>query len=140
MSGPRLLVPDDEHPERIRIPKNVILLTQDMFEGPIRWSRFVQTSYKPGHGTLSSQGEIRIRFQVYLHEPESEIYEPFTDEDWIAREFNRYHVDGTLTAIHYAPGTRVMELMTQLPMDVDKNRNDACALLLPRITQRLYEI
>lgn len=117
MFGPRLLVPDAEHPEKLHVADDIILITQEVVDGYDNWSRYVQGNYVPRRGILSMSATSRIGIEAYIRDDPTQRYIRLYDENWLAEEFNRYIKPGTVTAIHYCPGIKIGSIMTGLPMN-----------------------
>ena len=140
MSGPQILVQDMEHPERLHMAPNILILTDDTLHGCIRWSRYTQELYVPHHGFLTMHAEQRIKLIVYHRIDAAHPYEQLIDEHHIASELNRYLQPSTCTALHYYPGQCVQSLMTGLPMDTEATLPNAMRTCLPRLTQIVHDV
>ena len=132
MSGPQLLVQDTEHPERLTVAPDVLLITEEAVCGPFTWSRFVQGPYQPSRSFLTMQGDRRIQIAAYVVNHKSMRYEQATDQTYLATELNRFLIENTSTALHYFPGTRIASLHTNLPLDTEQHRPDCMRRQLPR--------
>ena len=119
MTGNPYFIPSPDHWQKITFRHDLLVITDEAVEGRIRWSRFVQGNYYPERGFLSSHGDQRIALRIYVRDAVTNSYHPCQDEARIAEELNELIPPGTLTAIHYVPGTCVDSLMIGLPIDTE---------------------
>ena len=132
MQDAPLFYTEADRPCAYRVRPGVVLLTEEVLKGPIRWSRFVQGTYHHDRGFLSSSAVERVPIAVLFHDEGTNSYLQCYDKDWITKELNKIIIPNTLTAIHYVPGVRVDSVMVGLPMDTEDELPERFKFTLPR--------
>lgn len=121
MTFPTLFVNDEEHSDKLYLAEGIRLTTGGLYDESDKWSRFVIGEYKAGHGFLTTNPYLRIKFYVFERSHEDSYWRYLEDypQDYLAEQLNARIQPETLSVIHYHPGSSVSSLLLNLPLDTE---------------------
>lgn len=134
MFNVRLFDQDADRPYCYTVKKGLLLVTEEVIKGPVRWTRFVRGRYHRDLGFMDTSGYQRIPISIIVYDYEKNAYCQFHDKDWIESEFNRIIQPKTLTALHYYPGVSIASIITGLPLDTEDTFPEQLRTTIPRET------